>query len=60
MTSAAVAAKAYRAICPGKPLIVHGAQNRIAAFLTRLSPRFILRAFAAVLNKPPPGARAEP
>jgi hypothetical protein len=47
------ALEAYRAMMAGKPMIVHGARNKLAVQLLRLSPRAAVRAFAAALNPPP-------
>lgn len=51
-SAADVALHAWRAMKAGKPLAVHGAMNKIGAFGVRLSPRAMVRALAASLNKP--------
>jgi short-subunit dehydrogenase len=53
-----VARQGYRAMLAGKPMLVHGAKNKIAAFSVRFSPRGILRAVAASLNRSPQGKGA--
>lgn len=53
MKSADVARGAYRAMHAGKPIVVHGLTNRLAAFSTRFTPRSVLRAIAAGLNSSP-------
>lgn len=51
-SAAEVALHAWRAMKAGKPLAVHGAMNKLGAFGTRLSPRAMVRAVAASLNRP--------
>ena len=48
---AEVARQAYRAMNAGRTLVVHGAKNKLAAFGVRFSPRPMVRAAAASLNK---------
>jgi uncharacterized protein len=45
-----VARQAYRAMLAGRPMIVHGALNRIVVQAIRFSPRALVRAIAATLN----------
>jgi short-subunit dehydrogenase len=47
-----VAAHAWRAMKAGNPLAVHGAMNKLGAFGVRFSPRSMVRALAASLNRP--------
>jgi short-subunit dehydrogenase len=47
-----VAAHAWRAMKAGQPVAVHGAMNKIGAFGVRFSPRGMVRAIAASLNRP--------
>lgn len=49
--SAAVAGEAYRAMMAGKPMIVHGLKNKMALQSLRVSPRAVVRALVANLNK---------
>jgi short-subunit dehydrogenase len=53
MSSMEVAREGYQAMLEGKPLVVHGLKNRIMAASVRFSPRGIVRAIAAALNRPP-------
>ena len=46
-----VARQAYRAMLAGRPMIVHGALNRIVVQAIRFSPRALVRAIAATLNR---------
>jgi short-subunit dehydrogenase len=50
-SSEEVARHAYRSMQRGKVVAVHGAMNSFGAFMTRLSPRSMLRSVAASLNK---------
>lgn len=50
-TAQSVAREAYRGMQRGRPMIVHGLRNRILAQSTRISPRGLLRAIAAYLNR---------
>jgi short-subunit dehydrogenase len=54
LSAGVVARDAYRAMHAGQPLVIHGLQNRLIAASTRVTPRFILRALVALLNRPPP------
>jgi short-subunit dehydrogenase len=53
MSAAEVARQGYQAMLEGKPLVVHGLRNRILAGSVRISPRPIVRAIAASMNRPP-------
>jgi short-subunit dehydrogenase len=53
MTAEEVAGEAYRAMRAGRPLVVHGLKNKLAAFSVRLGPRGWVRAIAAAMNRPP-------
>lgn len=46
-----VAREAYRAMMAGKPMVIHGLTNRLAMESLRLSPRAVVRALVANLNK---------
>lgn len=48
---ARVAAHAWRAMEAGKPLAVQGAMNKVGVFGVRFSPRAVVRAIAASLNR---------
>jgi short-subunit dehydrogenase len=48
-----VARQAYRAMHAGKPMVVHGAKNKLAVQSLRVSPRSTVRAIAGALNKVP-------
>lgn len=50
--AAEVARHGWRAMLAGKPLAVHGALNKAGAFGVRLSPRGVVSAIAARLNRP--------
>ena len=52
MTAAEVAADGYRAMMAGRPMVVHGLKNKLSAWSVRLSPRALVTAIAASLNKP--------
>lgn len=52
MTAPEVAAEAYRAMHDGQPMIVHGLKNKLSAWSVGFSPRAIVTAIAASLNKP--------
>jgi short-subunit dehydrogenase len=52
MSSVKVASEGYQAMRKGRPLAVHGFMNRLVAQSIRLSPRAIVRAIAAMLNRP--------
>ena len=52
MTAAEVAADGYRAMMAGRPMVVHGLKNKFSAWSVRLSPRALVTAIAASLNKP--------
>jgi short-subunit dehydrogenase len=52
MTAAEVAADGYRAMMAGSPMVVHGLKNKFSAWSVRLSPRALVTAIAASLNKP--------
>lgn len=47
-----VAEDAYRATMQGKGLTIHGAKNRLMMESLRISPRSVVRAIAAKLNRP--------
>lgn len=51
-TAAVVALHAYRAMQAGAPFAVQGVMNKVGAFGVRLSPRALVRALAASLNRP--------
>jgi len=51
MTAAEVAESAYRAMHAGRPMVVHGAINRLSAWSSGLSPRAAVIAIAAALNR---------
>lgn len=51
MTAAEVAADGYRAMMAGSPMVVHGLKNKFSAWSVRLSPRALVTAIAASLNK---------
>lgn len=50
--AAVVAADAYRAMCAGKVVRIHGAANWVGAFSVRFSPRWAVPYVAASLNQP--------
>jgi uncharacterized protein len=52
MTATEVATDGYRAMMAGRPMVVHGIKNRFGAWSVRLSPRALVTALAASLNKP--------
>ena len=52
-TAASVAREAYRAMQRGRPMIVHGLQNRMLALSSRFSPRALVRLLTSYLNRPP-------
>jgi uncharacterized protein len=56
--AATVAREGYRAMMAGRPTVVHGAKNKLAVQLLRVSPRAAVRAVAASLNAPPRGQAA--
>jgi short-subunit dehydrogenase len=49
-----VARAAYRAMQRGRPIAVHGFMNWLMVQSQRLSPRALIRAITALLNRPPP------
>jgi short-subunit dehydrogenase len=51
MSAPEVAAGAYRAMQQGRPVVVHGARNILGVWSTGLSPRSVLTAIAASLNR---------
>src|SRR5713226_7626132 len=53
MNAAEVARQGYQAMLEGKPLVIHGLKNRILAGSVRISPRPIVRAISASMNRPP-------
>ncbi len=53
MNAAEVAQQGYQAMLEGKPLVIHGLKNRILAGSVRISPRPIVRAISASMNRPP-------
>ena len=53
MGPAEVAREGYRAMLAGKPLVVHGLKNKLAASALRFSPRGLVRAVTAQLNRAP-------
>src|SRR5262249_14604477 len=53
MDAARVAREGYRAMLAGKPMVIHGFQNKLLAASVRLSPRGAVRAIAAAMNRPP-------
>lgn len=58
-SAASVALAAYRAMHRGRPLMVHGFMNFFLIQSQRISPRSLVRAITALLNRPPAkGARA--
>jgi short-subunit dehydrogenase len=50
-TAAVVAAEAYRAMHAGTPMIVHGLRTKLAVWSAAVSPRSLVTAIAAALNK---------
>lgn len=50
-TAETVARQAYDAMMAGRPMIVHGLTNKIAAQSLRVSPRAVVRSLVASLNK---------
>jgi uncharacterized protein len=52
-TAESVAAEAYRAMMKGKPMVVHGAKNKLAVQMLRVGPRKAILAIAASLNRKP-------
>jgi short-subunit dehydrogenase len=48
-----VAREAYRAMHAGRPMVVHGARNKLLLFFGRFSPRSMTRSVTARLNRPP-------
>ncbi len=48
---AAIALEAYQAMMAGKPMIVHGIRNKLAASASKLSPVAMTTAIAASLNR---------
>ena len=59
MTAPEVARGAYRAMHAGKRQIVHGLTNKLAVMSVALSPRPLLLAVVASLNRKPTGAQAQ-
>ena len=59
-SSVTVAREAYRAMLAGKPMVVHGFKNKISVFASRMSPRFLVRAIAASLNRLPEEKKSLP
>src|SRR5712692_9306797 len=53
LNAAEVAQQGYQAMLEGKPLVIHGLKNRILAGSVRISPRPIVRAISASMNRPP-------
>lgn len=51
MTATEVATDGYRAMMAGRPMAVHGLKNKFSAWSVRLSPRALVTAIAASLNK---------
>jgi short-subunit dehydrogenase len=51
MTAEEVALGAYKAMLAGRPLIVHGFKNKLSAWSVSLTPRGLVTAIAAGLNK---------
>jgi uncharacterized protein len=51
--AATVARGAYRAMNCGRPLVVHGFLNSLLVQSLRISPRFLVRAITALLNRSP-------
>lgn len=49
--AATVAKEAYQAMLAGKPMIVHGIKNKLFMQTLRVSPRAMVRAVAAKLNR---------
>jgi hypothetical protein len=49
--SASVAREGYRAMMEGRRMVVHGVTNRLAAQSVRVSPRSLVLALAARLNR---------
>jgi len=52
-SAAKVAREGYQAMMAGRAVVVHGAKNKLAVQLLRVSPRAAVRAVAASLNAPP-------
>lgn len=48
---AVIALEAYQAMLQGKPMIVHGARNKLAASASKVSPVALTTAIAASLNR---------
>jgi len=46
-----VARQAYRAMMAGRPMVIHGVKNKLALQSLRASPRALVRALVAKLNK---------
>jgi short-subunit dehydrogenase len=57
-TPASVARGAYRAMQRGRSVVVHGLMNRLLVQSLRFAPRALVRAIAALLNRPPAGSRS--
>jgi len=52
-SAASVASEAYRAMLRRQPMVVHGLINWFLVQSLRLSPRAVVRAIIALLNRPP-------
>jgi short-subunit dehydrogenase len=53
MTGADVARQAYHAMLAGRPMVVHGFKNRFGAWMAPFSPRPMILALTAALNRSP-------
>jgi len=51
MPGPVVARQAYRAMHAGKTMAIHGLLNKFSVFSVRLTPRAVVRAVAASLNR---------
>jgi short-subunit dehydrogenase len=49
--AARVARQAYRAMLAGRPMVIHGGLNRLVVEAIRFTPRALVRAIAAALNR---------
>jgi len=57
MTSHEVASQGYRAMHAGKLIAVHGLKNLIGVWSVRFTPRAVVRAIAAAMNRDPSAAK---
>ena len=51
-SAASVARGAYRAMLRGRPMVIHGLKNWLLVQSLRISPRALVRAITALLNRP--------